>query len=143
MDLTDDPLAGIDAEELESDIDKAIDELFVKKGESQQPVVAEEAPAEEPVVELSEEPAPAPSAAAEVDFLGELKEKLLTLDWEITAENIQSFENELQAVSDKLGDDRHSGRSSRWPSGCYNISVPQRVRPLQSPSSFSTPPREA
>jgi hypothetical protein len=109
MDLTDDPLAGIDAEELESDIDKAIDELFVKKGESQQPLVAEEAPAEEPVVELSEEPAPAPSAAAEVDFLGELKEKLLTLDWEITAENIQSFENELQAVSDKLGDDRHSG----------------------------------
>jgi len=37
MDLTDDPLAGVDASELEADIDRAIDELFVKKTEGQEP----------------------------------------------------------------------------------------------------------
>ncbi len=44
MDLTDDPLAGVDASELEADIDKAIDELFVKKTEGREPSLVEEAP---------------------------------------------------------------------------------------------------
>ncbi len=116
MDLTDDPLATIDADELEADIDKAIDELFVKKGEAPEPAVVEEAPtpepAEEPVAdpvpEPTEEPAPILSAELEDDPLMQLKENLLTLDWEISAENIQNFERELKVVSDKLGDDRHS-----------------------------------
>lgn len=48
MDLTDDPLAGVDASELEADIDKAIDELFVKKTEGQEPLLAEDPPPKSP-----------------------------------------------------------------------------------------------
>ncbi|MCG6943965.1 MAG: hypothetical protein LJE87_01335 [Deltaproteobacteria bacterium] len=111
MDLTDDPLAGVDASELEADIDKAIDELFVKKTEGKEPSRAEEAPPEEPDKEPAEKPVeesvPAPPAEAADDPLAQLKESLLTLDWEITPESIQDFEKELQAVSDKHGDDRH------------------------------------
>ena len=111
MDLTDDPLAGVDASELEADIDKAIDELFVKKTEGQEPSLAEEAPPEEPAEKPAEksveESVPAPPVEAEDDSLAQLKESLLTLDWEITSESIQDFEKELQAVSDKHGDDRH------------------------------------
>ncbi len=111
MDLTDDPLAGVDASELEADIDKAIDELFVKKTEEREPSLAEEAPPEEPAEKPVEKPAeesvPARPAEAEDDPLAQLKESLLTLDWEITPESIQNFEKELQAVSDKHGDDRH------------------------------------
>ena len=116
MDLTDDPLAGVDASELEADIDKAIDELFVKKGDVEEPSIAEEAapekPAEEPAEELAEEPVeeafPVEPTELPDDQLAVLKESLLTLDWEITPESIQTFEYELQQVSDKLTDDRHS-----------------------------------
>jgi hypothetical protein len=111
MDLTDDPLAGVDASELEADIDKAIDELFVKKAEGKEPSRAEETPPEEPAKEPAEKPVeesvPAPPAEAADDPLAQLKESLLTLDWEITPESIQDFEKELQTVSDKHGDDRH------------------------------------
>ncbi len=111
MDLTDDPLAGVDASELEADIDKAIDELFVKKTEAQEPSLAEEVPPEEPAEKPAEKPVeesvPAPPAEAADDSLAQLKESLLTLDWEITPESIQDFEKELQAVSDKHGDNRH------------------------------------
>ena len=111
MDLTDDPLAGVDASELEADIDKAIDELFVKKIEGKEPSLAEEAPPEEPAKEPAEkaveESVPAPPAETADDPLAQLKESLLTLDWEITPESIQDFEKELQAVGDKHGDDRH------------------------------------
>jgi hypothetical protein len=111
MDLTDDPLAGVDASELEADIDKAIDELFVKKTEGKEPSPAEEALPEEPAKEPAEKPVeesvPAPPAEAADDPLAQLKESLLTLDWEITPESIEDFEKELQAVSDKHGDDRH------------------------------------
>ena len=111
MDLTDDPLAGVDASELEADIDKAIDELFVKKTEGKEPSLVEEAPPEEPAKEPAEKPAeesaPVPPAEAADDPLAQLKESLLTLDWEITPESIQDFEKELQVVSDKHGDDRH------------------------------------
>ena len=111
MDLTDDPLAGIDASELEADIDKAIDELFVKKTEGQEPSLAEEAPPEKPAEKPAEKPVeesvPDPLAEAADDSLAQLKESLLTLDWEITPESIQDFEKELQAVSDKHGDNRH------------------------------------
>jgi hypothetical protein len=111
MDLTDDPLAGVDASELEADIDKAIDELFVKKTEGQEPSRVEEVPpeepAEKPLEKPAEEPVPASPAEAADDSLAQLKESLLTLDWEITPESIQDFEKELQAVSDKHGEDRH------------------------------------
>ena len=111
MDLTDDPLAGVDASELEADIDRAIDELFVKKTEGQEPSLAEEAPpekpAEKPAEKSVEESVPDPPAKAADDSLAQLKESLLTLDWEITPESIQDFEKELQAVSDKHGDNRH------------------------------------
>ena len=111
MDLTDDPLAGVDASELEADIDKAIDELFVKKTEGHEPSLAEEAPPEEPAEKPAEKPVeesvPAPPTEAADDSLAQLKESLLTLDWEITPESIQDFEEELQAVSDKHGDNRH------------------------------------
>ena len=111
MDLTDDPLAGVDASELEADIDKAIDELFVKKPEGKEPSLVEEAPPEEPAKEPAEKPAeesaPVPPAEAADDPLAQLKESLLTLDWEIPPESIENFEKELQAVSDKHGDDRH------------------------------------
>jgi hypothetical protein len=113
MDLTDDPLAGVDASELEADIDKAIDELFVKKGEGKEPPVAKpEEPAEKPAKEPKDEPAAEPATVEPADLaddqLADLKESLLTLDWEITAESIGKFEKELQLVSDKLSDDRHS-----------------------------------
>jgi hypothetical protein len=111
MDLTDDPLAGVDASELEADIDRAIDELFVKKTEGQEPPLAEEVPPEEPAEKPAEKPVeesvPDPPAEAVDDSLAQLKESLLTLDWEITPESIQDFEKELQAVSDKHGDNRH------------------------------------
>jgi len=111
MDLTDDPLAGVDASELEADIDKAIDELFVKKTEGREPSLAEEAPPEKPAEKPAEKPVeesiPAPPAEAADDSLAQLKESLLTLDWEITPESIQGFEKELKAVSDKHGDNRH------------------------------------
>ena len=111
MDLTDDPLAGVDASELEADIDKAIDELFVKKTDGQEPSLVEEAPPEEPAEKPAEKPVeesvPTPPAEAADDSLAQLKESLLTLDWEITPESIQDFEEELQAVSDKHGDNRH------------------------------------
>jgi hypothetical protein len=111
MDLTDDPLAGVDASELEADIDRAIDELFVKKTEGQEPSLAEEAPPEKPAEKPAEKPVeesvPDPLAKAADDSLAQLKESLLTLDWEITPESIQDFEKELQAVSDKHGDNRH------------------------------------
>jgi hypothetical protein len=111
MDLTDDPLAGVDASELEADIDKAIDELFVKKTEGREASLVEEAPPEEPAEKPAEKPveksAPAPPAEAADDSLAQLKESLLTLDWEITPESIQDFEEELQAVSAKHGDNRH------------------------------------
>jgi hypothetical protein len=108
MNLTEDPLAGIDAEELEADIDKAIDELFVKQGEAQEAAVAEEATTEEPVLEPEGEPAPTLPDEPTVEYLVQLKENLLTLDWEISEKNIQSFENELQVVSDRVGEDRQS-----------------------------------
>ena len=111
MDLTDDPLAGVDASELEADIDKAIDELFVKKTEGREPSLVEEAPPEEPAEKPAEKPVeesvPAPPTEAADDSLAQLKESLLTLDWEITPESIQGFEKELKAVSDKHGDNRH------------------------------------
>ena len=108
MDLTDDPLAGVDASELEADIDKAIDELFVKKKESKEPSLVEEPPPEKPAEEPAEEPVlEAPVELAD-DPLAQLKESLLTLDWEITSESIQGFEKELQVVAEKLQDDRHS-----------------------------------
>ena len=111
MDLTDDPLAGVDASELEADIDKAIDELFVKKTEGQEPSLVEESPPKEPTEKPAEKPVeesvPAPPAEAADDSLAQLKESLLTLDWEITPESIQDFEEELQAVSAKHGDNRH------------------------------------
>ncbi len=111
MDLTDDPLAGVDASELEADIDRAIDELFVKKTEGQEPPLAEEVPPEEPAEKPAEKPVeesvPDPPAEAVDDSLAQLKESLLTLDWEITPESIQDFEKELHAVSDKHGDNRH------------------------------------
>ena len=111
MDLTDDPLAGVDASELEADIDKAIDELFVKKTEGQEPSLVEKAPPEEPAEKPAEKPVEesvsAPPAEAADDSLAQLKESLLTLDWEITPESIQDFEEKLQAVGDKHGDNRH------------------------------------
>jgi hypothetical protein len=104
-------LAGVDASELEADIDRAIDELFVKKTEGQEPSLAEEAPPEKPAEKPAEKPVeesvPDPLAKAADDSLAQLKESLLTLDWEITPESIQDFEKELQAVSDKHGDNRH------------------------------------
>lgn len=112
MDLTDDPLAGVDASELEADIDRAIDELFVKKGEAKEPSIAKpEEPAKKPAEEPKDEPAEEPVLEEPSEFaddtLAELKESLLTLDWEITPESITAFEKELQLVSDRLSDDRH------------------------------------
>ncbi|MCG6983448.1 MAG: hypothetical protein LJE88_18765 [Deltaproteobacteria bacterium] len=113
MDLTDDPLAGVDASELEADIDKAIDELFVKKGETKEaPPAKPDEPAEKPAKEPKDVPAAEPTPVEQLDLaddqLAELKESLLTLDWEITPESIGKFEKELQLVSDKLSEDRHS-----------------------------------
>ena len=109
MDLTDDPLAGVDASELEADIDKAIDELFVKKGDAQKPAVTDEVTPEEtpekPAAKSAEEPTVTLTAE---DPLAHLKENLLTLDWEITSASIQALEKELQTVSGKLSEDRHS-----------------------------------
>ncbi|UCG12947.1 MAG: hypothetical protein JSU72_00145 [Deltaproteobacteria bacterium] len=107
MDLTDDTLASVDARELEADIDRAIDELFVQKGgapdpaslEEEPPEKAEEKPAEESTLDLVTEPA--------VELLAPLKESLLTLDWEISTHNIRAFEKELQVVSEDFGEDRH------------------------------------
>ena len=103
MDLTDDPLAGVDASELEADIDKAIDELFVKKGEAKEPSLAKpEEPAKKTAEEPKDEPAEEPALAEPIDLaedpLADLKESLLTLDWEITPESIRAFEKELHLV---------------------------------------------
>ena len=113
MDLTDDPLAGVDASELEADIDRAIDELFVKKGEAKEPAVAKpkesaKKPPQEPMAEPEEEAAPVEATDLAEDPLADLKESLLTLDWEITPESIKTFEKELNLVGEKLSDDRHS-----------------------------------
>lgn len=108
MDMTDDPLASVDADELEADIDKAIDELFVQKGAAPEPAPSEEEPPELTVVEeVAEEAVPEPAAEPEDDPLAGLKESLLTLDWEINTENIQDFEKEIQLVSGKVSHDRH------------------------------------
>jgi len=113
MDLTDDPLAGVDASELEADIDRAIDELFVKKGQAKEPAVAKpQESVQKPAEELKDEPAEEPALAEPTDLaddpLADLKESLLTLDWEITPESIRTFEKELNLVSHELSDDRHS-----------------------------------
>jgi hypothetical protein len=109
MDLTDDPLAGVDASELEADIDKAIDELFVKKGDAPKPAVIDDVAPAEPAEKPAEKTAEEPTATSTVeDPLAHLKESLLTLDWEITSASIQAFEKELETVSGRLSDDRHS-----------------------------------
>jgi hypothetical protein len=106
MNLTDDPLATIDAKGLEADIDKAIDELFVQKSPAATPPAPEEKkPAK---TEAKQKQAEEPVAKAEPDLLGGLKESLLSLDWEISTDNIRKFETEVKALSEKLADDRHT-----------------------------------
>jgi hypothetical protein len=103
MNLTDEPLATVDLGNFESNIDRAIDELFVHKGAAVPPPPKEEAPA---AAAPPTKVAPAPKAGA--DLLQGLKESLLSLDWEISAENIQKFERELDRLREQLGQDRHS-----------------------------------
>jgi hypothetical protein len=103
MNLTDEPLATVDMGDFESNIDRAIDELFVRKGGAAAPLPEEEAPA---AAALGEAQPPTPRAAT--DLLHGLKESLLSLDWEISADNIQKFERELDGLKEKLGQDRHS-----------------------------------
>jgi hypothetical protein len=103
MNLTDEPLATVDLGNFESNIDRAIDELFVHKGSVATPPPEEEAPAAAPPTKKLQ---PAPKAPS--DLLQELKESLLSLDWEISAENIQKFERELDKLRERLGQDRHS-----------------------------------
>ncbi len=102
MNLTDEPLATVDLGNFESNIDRAIDELFVHKGAVATPPPEEEAPATAPPTKVQ----PAPQAAP--DLLQGLKESLLSLDWEISPENIQKFERDLDKVRERLGQDRHS-----------------------------------
>ena len=101
MNLTDEPLATVDLGNFESNIDRAIDELFVHKGAVVTPPPEEETPAAAPPTKVE----PAPKAAP--DVLQGLKETLLSLDWEISAENIQRFERELDKLREQLGQDRH------------------------------------
>jgi hypothetical protein len=101
--LTDEPLATVDMGDFESNIDRAIDELFVHKGGVAAPLPEEEAPA---VAAPGKVQPPPPKVAT--DLLQGLKESLLSLDWEISADNIQKFERELDALKEKLGEDRHS-----------------------------------
>jgi len=101
MNLTDEPLATVDLGNFESNIDRAIDELFVHKSGAVTPPPEEETPAAAPPTKVQ----PAPKAAP--DLLQGLKESLLSLDWEISAENIQRFERELDKLREQLGQDRH------------------------------------
>ena len=147
MDLTDDPLAGVDASELEADIDRAIDELFVKKGEAKEPSLARpQEPAKKPAEEPKDEPAAEPAPAEPIDLtddpLADLKESLLTLDWEITQESIKAFEKELQLVSNELSDDRHSMQLSKWLWEFSNTCALQRNQPHPFLFSFCTEPYE-
>ncbi|HYA03135.1 MAG TPA: hypothetical protein VEI04_08460, partial [Syntrophobacteria bacterium] len=103
MNLTDEPLATVDMGDFESNIDRAIDELFVHKSGGAAPLPEEEAPA---VAAPGKVQPPPPKVAT--DLLQGLKESLLSLDWEISADNIQKFERELDALKEKLGEDRHS-----------------------------------
>jgi hypothetical protein len=103
MNLTDEPLATVDMGNFESNIDRAIDELFVHKSGATVPPPEEETPA---VRAPSKVQPPPPKAGP--DLLQGLKECLLSLDWEISADNIQKFERELDALKEKLGQDRHS-----------------------------------
>ena len=103
MNLTDEPLATVDTGDFESNIDRAIDELFVHKSGVATPLPEEETPA---VAAPGKVQPPTPKVAA--DLLQGLKESLLSLDWEISADNIQKFERELDALKEKLGQDRHS-----------------------------------
>jgi hypothetical protein len=102
MNLTDEPLATVDMGNFESNIDRAIDELFVQKGSGATPPPEEEAQA--PAVPTKAQPAPKEPS----DLLQGLKESLLSLDWEISPENIQQFERELDKLREHLGQDRHS-----------------------------------
>ena len=52
----------------------------------------------------------AQTARSKRDPFGPLLVSLLTLDWEITDENIQHFEMELKSLKKKVADDRHSGK---------------------------------
>ena len=45
-----------------------------------------------------------------VDMLEPLLASLLTLEWEITSQNIMKFEKELEEFREKLGEDTHSKR---------------------------------
>jgi hypothetical protein len=103
MNLTDEPLATVDMGDFESNIDRAIDELFVHKGGATALPPEEDTPA---VTAPGKVQPPPPKAAT--DLLQGLKESLLSLDWEISADNIQKFERELDALKEKLGQDRHS-----------------------------------
>jgi len=103
MNLTDEPLATVDMGDFETNIDRAIDELFVHKSGVAAPLPEEEAPA---VAAPGKAQPPPPKAA--YDLLQGLKESLLSLDWEISADNIQKFERELDGLKEKLGEDRHS-----------------------------------
>ena len=103
MNLTDEPLATVDMGDFESNIDRAIDELFVHKSGVAAPSPEQGAPA----VGAPGKVQPSPPKVA-TDLLQGLKESLLSLDWEISADNIQKFERELDALKDKLGEDRHS-----------------------------------
>jgi chemotaxis protein histidine kinase CheA len=89
--------------DFESNIDRAIDELFVHKSGAAAPLPEEETPA---VAAPGKVQPPTPKVAT--DFLQGLKESLLSLDWEISADNIQIFERELDALKEKIGQDRHS-----------------------------------
>jgi len=103
MNITDEPLATVDMGDFESNIDRAIDELFVHKSGAAAPPPEEEPPA---VTAPGKVQPPTPKAAT--DLLQGLKESLLSLDWEISADNIEKFERELDALKEKLGQDRHS-----------------------------------
>jgi hypothetical protein len=103
MNLTDEPLATVDMGDFESNIDRAIDELFVRKSGVAAPLPEEETPA---VAAPGKVQPPTPKVAT--DLQHGLKESLLSLDWEISADNIQKFERELDALKERLGQDRHS-----------------------------------
>jgi len=103
MNLTDEPLATVDMGDFESNIDRAIDELFVHKSG-----VAARLPEEETPAVAAPGKVETPTPKVETDLLQWLKESLLSLDWEISADNIQKFERELDALKEKLGEDRHS-----------------------------------
>lgn len=121
MSVTDDPLSTIDSKDLEADIDKAIDELFVQKSPKQPSPAAEGTPAAEKTLEAE------PAAEADLEKaepagpfseeLQALRESLLSLDWEITTGNIQTFERQIQALSEKLSYDRYSSAALKMALG--------------------------